>query len=215
MGHFAFIVVGVVIVVVAAYDTYRRKKKSDVKPWVACVLDTLCVIPHALGVGVWKKGYARSIVDIMAKVKRTTGLSDFGGTGEQAMIDRYEPMLQAGITKSRATLSPSGVYFTANTIEKRIALRYRMIDFLKRHPDIEKISVRKPVFVIGFPRTGTTFLHELLGLHPEVRMHYSWEQMDPVPRTDNESMEARTADRQRRYAANRSELENLLLIGGT
>ncbi|CAE7605881.1 unnamed protein product [Symbiodinium microadriaticum] len=214
MVCFVYISLGVVIVAAAALDTYRRKQLSGVKPWIACFLDTLCVIPRALGLGVWKKGFARSITDILAKVKRTTGLSDMGGTGEAALIERYDLMLQAGITNSRARLSPSGVYFTANTIEKRITLRLRMIDFLKRHPDIEKIGVRKPVFVIGFPRTGTTFLHELLGLHPEVRMHYSWEQMDPVPKTDNESMEARIADRKRRYGANRAELENLLMVGG-
>jgi hypothetical protein len=48
---------------------------------------------------------------------------------------------------------------------------------------MESNSIKSPIFIIGFPRTGTTFLHELLGLHPKVRMHYSWQQGEPVPKT--------------------------------
>ncbi len=74
---------------------------------------------------------------------------------------------------------------------------------MKKHPAIKDIKVNSPVFVIGFPRTGTTFLHELLGLHEAVRMHYTWEQFTPIPTTHDESREALKADRVSRYNKNK------------
>jgi hypothetical protein len=77
-----------------------------------------------------------------------------------------------------------------------------MVDYFKKHPDISKIesnSIKSPIFIIGFPRTGTTFLHELLGLHPKVRMHYSWQQGEPVPKTHIENSEDLKKDSEKRY----------------
>lgn len=214
MNCFVCLISGSVLVGLIVLDTVRRKKLSGVKPWIACLLDTLCVLPKLLGIGPWKPGYIKSTSKMIDNMKKKSGLSDMGGTGEEAMINRYDPILDVGVKKSGIEFSPAGVYFATSSIEKRILHRLEMVDFLKKHPDIVKVSVRRPVFVIGFPRTGTTFLHELLGLHPDVRMHYSWEQMDPVPKTDVESMEALIADRKRRYGANKAELDKLLMVGG-
>jgi hypothetical protein len=208
------LIAGGVIVALIAIDTIRRKKSSGVKPWIACLLDALCVVPRFLGVGPWKNGYIRSMGKMIANVKKRSGLSDMGGSGEEAMIARYDPILDIGVKKSGIEFSPAGVYFATSSLEKRVLCRLQMVDFMKKHPAVAKVSVRRPVFVIGFPRTGTTFLHELLGLHPDVRMHYSWEQMDPVPKTDNESMEALVADRKKRYGANKAELDKLLMVAG-
>jgi hypothetical protein len=43
--------------------------------------------------------------------------------------------------------------------------RLTFIKYLKDHNKVMHIKMNPPVFVIGFPRTGTTFLHELLGLY--------------------------------------------------
>ena len=42
--------------------------------------------------------------------------------------------------------------------------------------------VRKPVFVFGIPRTGTTFLHRLLALDPASRAPLGYELFDPTQR---------------------------------
>jgi hypothetical protein len=34
---------------------------------------------------------------------------------------------------------------------------------------------------MGFPRSGTTFLHNLMALHPEARALLRWELVHPVP----------------------------------
>ncbi|MEU6584142.1 sulfotransferase [Nocardia sp. NPDC046763] len=48
----------------------------------------------------------------------------------------------------------------------------------RRHPQITEIPIAQPVFVLGLLRCGTTFLHNLLALHPQsielgiVRRHH-------------------------------------------
>jgi hypothetical protein len=75
-----------------------------------------------------------------------------------------------------------------------------IIDYLKKHPKVNNIEFNDaPVFVIGFPRTGTTVLHELLGLHQDVKMHYTYEQIASVPTTNENSIEAFEIDRKKRY----------------
>ena len=76
------------------------------------------------------------------------------------------------------------------------------------------IPVRSPIFVIGFPRTGTTFLHEMLGLHPAVRMHYTHEQMSYVPTSHEETAVAQRADKAARYARNSKRFDTLIRLAG-
>ena len=67
-------------------------------------------------------------------------------------------------------------------------LRNRL--FLQRdrqlHPQIGNHEIRSPLFVLGLPRTGTTFLHTLLSADPKNRAPLTWEVMEPSPPTDAE-----------------------------
>lgn len=194
------------------YDTVTRKQKSGIKPWLACLLDALFAFPELFGVGPFKKD-ALYMNTIIADQKKSLKMNDLGGE-EEEITKRHDPLIDIGLVKSNAHVSPFGAYILISSLAKRIKLRLELIDYLKKHPKVEKIEVRKPVFVIGFPRTGTTFLHEILGLHPDVRMHYSWEQIEFVPRTHEETMEAFVADRKIRYEANKGEFNLLLSVAG-
>lgn len=48
-------------------------------------------------------------------------------------------------------------------------------------PGILDTELPPPVFIIGWARTGTTFLHQLLAQDPENRTMPYWESFDPVP----------------------------------
>lgn len=50
-------------------------------------------------------------------------------------------------------------------------------------PAILETELPPPVFIVGWPRTGTTFLHQLLALDPASRTIPYWESFDPVPPT--------------------------------
>ena len=41
-------------------------------------------------------------------------------------------------------------------------LRQRCSRYLDSHSNIEKTKIHKPIFVSGLPRSGTTYLHNLL-----------------------------------------------------
>ncbi len=50
----------------------------------------------------------------------------------------------------------------------------------QRRPDIANQALGAPVFVIGFLRTGSTLVHNLLGRHPDVHSPRLWELANPV-----------------------------------
>ena len=207
---------------------YYRWSQSHGKPLLACALDTLCEIPALLELGPWKhsNGIQRALETAMAE----TGLHDFGTEDGAAckpsgsvlnkvdrtgFIQRYLVTREAGRRASGVDYSPLGHLIVGNVLHKRMCTRLRHIDYFKKHTQIRQVPIKNPIFVIGFPRTGTTFLHEMLGLHPNVKMHYTWEQMDHVPKSDVELPTAQRADRQQRYDKNRGHFRNLMHVIGT
>src|SRR5437763_13058976 len=54
------------------------------------------------------------------------------------------------------------------------------------HPEIAQHQIRAPLFVVGLPRTGTTFLHTLLSADAANRTPLTWEVMEPSPPTNAE-----------------------------
>ncbi len=61
------------------------------------------------------------------------------------------------------------------------ATHLRIEAALRRDPTIEHTQLPTPVFVVGWPRTGTTALHQLLARDPDHRTLPYWESFDPVP----------------------------------
>lgn len=194
------------------YDTVTRKQKSGVKPWLACFLDALYAFPKLFGVGPFKKD-ALYIKTVIADQMKLHQKFDFGGD-EIEVTKRHDPLIDIGLVRSKAQVSPFGASVLIASMSKRMKLRLEMVDYIKKHPKVKSVAMKNPVFVIGFTRTGTTFLHEILGLHPDVRMHYTWEQIEFVPRTDDESMEALVKDRKVRYDANKGEFGLLTSVAG-
>ena len=144
---------------------------------------------------------------------RRTGLRDMGNSSE--FIQRYDVARKLGFARSKSQLTPFGYYILQETLTRRMVTKLSLFDYLKKHPSIADVPIKNPIFVIGFPRTGTTFLHELLGLHPKVQMHHSWAQMEPVPPMHDESPAAQHADRTTRYETNKSRFTVQLQLAGT
>lgn len=178
----------------------QRRKINSNRPLLTCVLDTICEIPAGLKIGPWS-----DVPNVHAALKLAidqTKLTDFGFE-DRGFIQRYDITKKVGLAKSGAKYSPAGTPIIQPVLAERFSSRLLLIDYMKRHPAVGKVQLKAPIFVIGFPRTGTTFLHEMLGLHESVRSHYTWEQMEPVPTTDDESIEAQEANREKRYKKNK------------
>lgn len=59
--------------------------------------------------------------------------------------------------------------------------RVRLRQYLRRFPEIREQPLRRPVFLIAPPRTGTTFFHRLLAQDPAARSPRLWEALQPPP----------------------------------
>ncbi|MBO84951.1 MAG: hypothetical protein CL927_06305 [Deltaproteobacteria bacterium] len=109
-----------------------------------------------------------------AAMKRT-GLSDFGDSSYEAP---YQKLLEV---LPNHPLSSLGTLLTEQTMVKAMSNRLRIQDHLNRHPALASARVERPVFVLGFPRTGTTLLQNLLGLDEGQRSLQFWEIQTPIP----------------------------------
>lgn len=131
--------------------------------------------------------------DILASARRSTGLSDFGG--EQFLA----PMRQLLQATSAAPLTPLAHVFMRQTFLKALVQRLRLQDLLKQQPHILDTPLRRPIFVLGFPRSGTTLVQNLLGCDPRRRGLAFWELVTPLPAhadaAEDERRRVRTADR--------------------
>ena len=111
------------------------------------------------------------------KGQKNSGLTDFGETWYETAYKHAVQMLQD------KQLSPLGKYIAFESIAQRLKARLRFQDELKQLPASVMATPLKdpPVFVLGLPRTGTTFLHRLLSLDPTSRCPQTYELVDVVP----------------------------------
>lgn len=62
-----------------------------------------------------------------------------------------------------------------------VSRRLVVIDTIRNVPEILEVEIPPIVYITGLERSGTTILHNLLALHPQLRPLLRWELMDPVP----------------------------------
>jgi hypothetical protein len=111
---------------------------------------------------------------LLAAARHGTGLSDFGEDGFRenlrALIHAYD---------AAEEISPVGrIAFRVDTI-RALRNRLRLEAAFRRDPAIAEQPVRRPIFVTGLPRTGTTVLFNLLAQDPAGRAPLLWELMYP------------------------------------
>jgi len=119
-----------------------------------------------------------------AASSRLTGLSDFGPTG-------YLPGLRKLIEslETDARLNLFGRYFARRQLLELLANRLRVVDYRNHHPEVARQEIRRPLFILGLPRTGTTLLYGLLAEDPAHRAPLSWEVDDPCPPAETATYE--------------------------
>jgi len=111
---------------------------------------------------------------VFAAAARMTGLNDFGN---DHFRDGLRTLLEAG---DRAPLHSAGRIALFRFTIFNLANRLRFVDAQKRWPEIFEAELHPPIVVTGLPRSGTTFLHRLLGLDPSHRA-LSRQEMLPIP----------------------------------
>jgi len=138
---------------------------------------TARAVNHALGL-VERVGLASrelTVDDILDDARRRTGLRDFGDEG--FLEGAYQVVNDPG----NADFTPLARRVIREVWTKAAVQRLRLQALLDAHPEIHDIEVKRPIFVLGFPRTGTTVLQHLLGLHGGRRGLPFWEILTPIP----------------------------------
>lgn len=113
---------------------------------------------------------------LLDKACAQTGLDDFG---DDSFREALQVLLRAFETE--AGLSFVGRICVHGDSVRLLSNRLRLVADRRRHPAIGAEVIRRPLFITGLPRSGTTFLHALLAQDPAHRAPQVWEVMHPSP----------------------------------
>ncbi|MDH3685398.1 MAG: sulfotransferase [Myxococcales bacterium] len=122
-----------------------------------------------------------SEASLLAAAREATGLTDFGDEsfreGLRVLLETYE---------TTANLSEGGRKRTQRRLLMLLATRLKIEAAFERHPEIREIEIRRPLYVTGLPRSGTSALFNLLAEDPTHRPLLLWEGLFPDPLEDLE-----------------------------
>lgn len=121
--------------------------------------------------------------ELMRTAMRRSGLSEFGDPLSKSALEVLTASLGA-----EANLSFWGRILTRHYLLELIENRLRLIDHWRRHPEIPRCPIPRPLFITGLPRSGTTLLHNLLAQDPANRACTHWEAMLPWPPPEEETL---------------------------
>jgi hypothetical protein len=116
--------------------------------------------------------------------RRTGGLDDLGDGPFVEPMARFLDSLER-----EARLNEMGRLIAQERVLLHTVNRLGYVNDRKRHPTIADERIVKPVFIIGFPRTGTTILHDILAQDPDSRAPLTWETMFPSPPPEADTFE--------------------------
>ncbi len=114
---------------------------------------------------------------LVADVLKSTGRTDLGPAAE------YRPALEVvldGLDRA-PHLSTVGRMLVNSRLQASLTHRANREDWKARAPERFATPVRKPLIIVGLPRTGTTFLHHLLASAPDARTLPMWQVARPFP----------------------------------
>jgi hypothetical protein len=113
---------------------------------------------------------------LLSTAQRNTGLDDFGEDGGR----QHLRVLLDAIDRE-ARLHFTGRVLTRSEFLLYLQARLGMVDWFKRHPEVLEQPVDDPIFIMGFGRSGTTILFELMSQDPQFRVVKKWESLFPCP----------------------------------
>lgn len=119
--------------------------------------------------------------ELMRRAREQCGLEDFG---PEPFLEPLTVLCRS--LRGEVELSDSGRANAYGRLMTILTTRLRLQDLWRRRPEILELPVRRPLFVFGLPRSGTTFLQHLLSQDGEFRTVPYWELMNPLPLGDPE-----------------------------
>lgn len=116
---------------------------------------------------------------LLNHARTSSGLSDFGDPAFMTALD-----VLCRSAEEELDLNALGRRHLHGQIGDHLVQRLRFIDLWKRVPAILDEPIERPLFIVGLPRSGTTFLQQLLAQNPSMRVTPFWEELSPLPDHD-------------------------------
>ena len=98
---------------------------------------------------------------LLQAARNLTGLNDFGDKSFRLPLKILLKSLE-----TEANLNFTGKYLLRQYFIKLLINRLKIQEQFNRYPEIFEVQIEKPLFVLGLPRCGTTFLFNLLCQDP-------------------------------------------------
>jgi hypothetical protein len=113
---------------------------------------------------------------LIAAACRRAGVAQFPAPEMLEPLHRYLAALD-----EETGLSALGRASTLYDVRRLLQNVLRFHHEEKRDPTILRADIDRPVFVLGVPRAGTSFLHNLLAQDPRVMAPRCWQMVNPWP----------------------------------
>ena len=160
----------------------RRHKAPPRVTLLARALNALLWLPSRLKLHEYF-GWPMTLAALKTSAERKTRKAAWADRADGKMDYREGYAHAIGLLNARA-LSPFGKFVAYDYLLRRLMARLKVVDAVAKAGGAAALQaaapVRAPVFVLGLPRTGTTFLHRLLSLDPDAQYPRSYELLDPV-----------------------------------
>ena len=127
-------------------------------------------------------GFAEAEQSLHEAARSGAGFADFG---DESYLAGLRTLL--GAYDREARLTPTGRAMVTQELIGILRNRLAVQRAFAERPAILEAEVRRPIFVLGLPRTGTTALHHLLGQDPANQVLEFWLAASPRPRPPRET----------------------------
>ena len=146
-------------------------------------------------------GWGLTSKDLLERAVRRSGTDDFGDSPIREGLERF---LRA--CHEEAALSAFGHLGTRWDVIRFLSNLLRLRHEEARTPAILHQRIERPIFITGVPRSGTTFLHQLLAADPANQVPRVWQLIHPYPEVNCRPGE----DRRRRRVARQLRMFGIL-----
>jgi len=118
-------------------------------------------------------------LDAMRLVDAARRRAEVRDVADTSFLDGLHVLV--GSLETEARLNLVGRITVREDITRLLANRFRIERDRQRDAGIAAEEIRRPIFITGMPRSGSTLLHGLLAQDPASRVPQTWEMLNPSP----------------------------------
>jgi Sulfotransferase family len=124
---------------------------------------------------------------MMSEAEKTTGLADWGDDNFRAPLS-----ILVNALNEEAKLDTQGWARAKHHLDNVLAYRLRIFEDCKRYPGISQQQIRRPLFITGLPRAGTSYLNAMLACDLGNLTPRHWQMWCPSPPANDPSIDHST-----------------------